>query len=347
MPVLRPFCSLRNFLRAGCSMFCYSVRAPGTCVPGSDRLLGLGTVRCCSGRGFADALNGGFRVCTGTAGCFCGLVAAIGRSGVATDRTTGTGTGAGTTTVATRTVARATITAGTTRAALFVRTRRFDGRQVVATQRVALVDPDLDADDAVGGLGFRGAVVDVGAQGVKRHAAFAVPLGTCDFDAVQAASRHDLDAQGTQTHGVLHGALHGAAEHDPLFELLRDAVGDQLRIDFGLAHFFDVDRNRHAELLAQFALEVLDVFALLADHDARTSRVDRDACVLGGTLDHDARHRSVLQLLLQVFANLDVFGQHAREIAVACVPTAGPVTGDRKAEPGWVDFLSHISSRPS
>ena len=64
-------------------------------------------------------------------------------------------------------------------------------------------------------------------------------------------------------------------------------------------------------------------------------------------LDHNAADGRVLQLLLQVFANLDVFGQHAREIAVACVPAAGPVTGNRKAEPGWVDFLSHISSRPS
>ena len=39
-------------------------------------------------------------------------------------------------------------------------------------------------------------------------------------------------------------ALHGAAEHDALFKLLRDAVGDQLGIDFGLAHFLDVDGNR-------------------------------------------------------------------------------------------------------
>eukprot|EP01137_Pigoraptor_chileana_P026034 Opistho-2@96427 len=347
MPVLRPFCSLRNFLRAGCSMFCYSVRAPGTCVPGSDRLLGLGTVRCCSGRGFADALNGGFRVCTGTAGCFCGLVAAIGRSGVATDRTTGTGTGAGTTTVATRTVARATITAGTTRAALFVRTRRFDGRQVVATQRVALVDPDLDADHTISGLGFRGAVVDVGTQGVKGHASFAVPLATCDLDAIETARRHDLDAQGTQTHGVLHGALHRAAEHDAFLKLLGDAVCDELGINFRLANFFNVHGDRHAQLAAQFFLEVLDVLAFFADHHARTCRENRDAGILGGALDQNARHRGILQLGLEVLANLDVFGQHAREIAVACVPTAGPVTGDRKAEPGWVDFLSHISSRPS
>ena len=176
---------------------------------------------------------------------------------------------------------------------------------------------------------------------MKRHATFAVPLAACDLDTVETARRHDLDAEGTQTHGVLHRALHGAAEHDPLLELLRDAVGDQLGIDFGLAHFLDVHCDRHTQLLAEFALEVLDVFALLADHDARTCRVDRDACVLGGTLDQHAGDRCVLELLLQVLAHLDVFGQHAGEVLVAGIPAAGPIAADRKAEAGGVDFLSH------
>src|SRR5512135_3341716 len=41
---------------------------------------------------------------------------------------------------------------------------------------ITLVDPHLDADDAVGGLGFGEAIVDVGAQGMQRHTAFAIPL---------------------------------------------------------------------------------------------------------------------------------------------------------------------------
>ncbi len=123
---------------------------------------------------------------------------------------------------------------------------------------------------------------------MKRHAAFAVPLGTCDFDAIQATGGHDLDALCAQAHRVLHGALHGAAEHDALFKLLRDRVGDQLRIDFRLAHFFDVHSDRHTQTLAEFLLERFDVFALLADHHARASREDGDAGALGGTLDEYA-----------------------------------------------------------
>jgi hypothetical protein len=116
---------------------------------------------------------------------------------------------------------------------------------------------------------------------MKRHAAFAVPLATCDLDAVEAARRHDLDALRAQAHRILHRALHCTAEHDALLELLRDAVGDQLRVDFGLADLFDVDRDRHAQTLGQLDLQILDVLALLADHHARTCRKDGDARVLG------------------------------------------------------------------
>src|SRR5512142_628472 len=41
---------------------------------------------------------------------------------------------------------------------------------------VALVDPHLDTDDTVGGLGFGEAIVDVCTQRMQRHAAFAIPL---------------------------------------------------------------------------------------------------------------------------------------------------------------------------
>src|SRR5690606_32110140 len=58
-------------------------------------------------------------------------------------------------------------------------------RLLVAAEHVTLVHPHLDADDAVGGVRLGKAVVDVGTQGVKRHAAFAIPLGTGNLGAVQ------------------------------------------------------------------------------------------------------------------------------------------------------------------
>src|SRR5512144_888038 len=94
------------------------------------------------------------------------------------------------------------------------------GSDLLLTCVITLVDPNLDADDAVGSLGFGEAIVDIGTQGMQRHAAFAIPLGTCDLDTVQTATAHDLDALRAQTHRILHRTLHGAAEHDAFFELL-------------------------------------------------------------------------------------------------------------------------------
>src|SRR5690606_23130385 len=89
---------------------------------------------------------------------------------------------------------------------------------------LALVDPHLDADDSVGGLRLGEAVVDVRAQGMQRHAAFAIPLRAGDLRAVQAAGHVDLDAQRTQAHRVADRALHRAAEHDAALQLLGDGI---------------------------------------------------------------------------------------------------------------------------
>jgi hypothetical protein len=115
----------------------------------------------------------------------------------------------------------------------------------------------------------------------------------------------------------------------------------------GLADFLDVDGHRHAQAAAQFGLQVLDVLALLADHHARPRREDGDAGVLGRTLDQDARDGRALQLGLEVLADLEVLGQHAGEVAVVGEPARLPGTGDREAEAGRVDFLSHVLSSSS
>src|SRR5574340_1709681 len=54
----------------------------------------------------------------------------------------------------------------------------FGGCRLLATvQRVALVDPHLDADDAVGRLRLGKSIIDFGAKRMQRNATFAVPLG--------------------------------------------------------------------------------------------------------------------------------------------------------------------------
>ena len=48
---------------------------------------------------------------------------------------------------------------------------------------VALVNPHLDANATEGGAGLEEAVINVSAQGVQRHTAFAITLGTAHLSA--------------------------------------------------------------------------------------------------------------------------------------------------------------------
>src|SRR4030095_490779 len=57
----------------------------------------------------------------------------------------------------------------------------------IVLEDLALEDPDLDAAGAERGERGRHAVIDVGAQRVQRHAAFAVPFHARDFSAAETA----------------------------------------------------------------------------------------------------------------------------------------------------------------
>src|SRR3979409_2097649 len=105
----------------------------------------------------------------------------------------------------------------------------------------ALENPDLDAAGAERGERGRHAIIDVGAQRVQRHTAFAIPFHARDFGAAEPTRAVDTDAFGAETHRRLHRPLHGAAESDAALELLGDRFGDQGGVEVGLADFDDVD----------------------------------------------------------------------------------------------------------
>src|SRR3546814_8634989 len=99
----------------------------------------------------------------------------------------------------------------------------------VVAENLALEDPHLDPAHAIGGVGGRFGIVDIGAQRVQRHPAFAIPFGARDFRAAETAGAVDADAFGAQTHRRLTGALHGTAERDAAFELVGIARADEFR----------------------------------------------------------------------------------------------------------------------
>src|SRR5687768_1754161 len=69
-------------------------------------------------------------------------------------------------------------------------------RHRIVSEDLALEDPALDADHAVGGQRLGLGIVDVGAQRVERHAALTVPLDARDLGAAEAAAAGDADALG-------------------------------------------------------------------------------------------------------------------------------------------------------
>src|SRR5690606_32818858 len=238
-------------------------------------------------------------------------------------------------------------TALVTAAMLLALDRAALGRHGVVLKDLALEHPDLDATNAVGGLRFGGAVIDVGAQRVQRHPALTVPFHARDLGTAETAGAVDADALGTEAHRRLHGALHGAAERDAALQLLGDRLRDQLGVGLGLAHLDDVQVRLRPGHLGQLAAQLLDVGALLADDQARTRSVNGDAALLVRALDHDLRDGGLLQLLLEILADLQVLVQQLAVLAGVGVPARVPGAVDAETQADRIDFLTHYAASTS
>jgi hypothetical protein len=208
----------------------------------------------------------------------------------------------------------------------------------------ALEDPDLDADDAVGRFRLGQAVIDVGAEGVQRHATLA-------HHSVRAISepfrRPDMRTlmPSAPLRMVLITARFIARRNITRFSICcamlsatSCASSSGLRIS---AMFRRTSSTGDAEELRRLGAQLLDVLALLADHDAGTRGLDRDVDLLGGALDQYAADRSVGQLLLQKLAHAEIGVDQQRKLLLAGVPLRGPVAGDAQTNAQRVDFLTH------
>src|SRR6202048_2011329 len=213
----------------------------------------------------------------------------------------------------------------------------------VVLKDFALEDPDLDAACAEGGERGRHPVIDVGAQRVQRHAALAIPFHARDFGAAETARAVDTNAFGTEAHRRLHRALHGAAERDAALQLLGDRFGDQGRVELRLADFDDVDDHVGGGDVGNLLAKLVDIGALLADHDAGARGMDRHAALLVRTLDHDPGDRRLLQFLVQDLADFDILVQQLAVLVLAGEPTGIPRPVDAETKSDWIDLLTHRS----
>jgi hypothetical protein len=175
---------------------------------------------------------------------------------------------------------------------------------------------------------------------MQRHTALAIPFRPGNLGATQSTRAVYPDAECTKTHGSLNSTLHRTAEGHTTNQLLGNALGNQLRIELGLADLDDVQMNIGGATLGDLAPKHLNRLTFLADHDSGTSRIDHHAGLLGRTLDHYTRDTGIRQPLFQILTDLDVFLQHFRVTGFR-EPTRIPGTIDADPQPDGINLLAH------
>src|SRR4029079_514284 len=220
------------------------------------------------------------------------------------------------------------------------------GAGVAGGHDLALVDPALHADAAERRAGLVEAVVDVRAQRVQRHAAVVVHLRARHLRAAEAAGDLDLAALRARAHGARERALHGAPEGDAVDQLLRDGLGDELRVQLGALDLEDVDLDRLAREPMQVTAQRVDLRTGLADHDAGPRGVDVDLRLRGVLADRDVRQARVRELVGDVVADAHVLDQEVGEVALV-EPVRLPVVDVANPHGLWMDLLTHAFRTPS
>jgi hypothetical protein len=152
-----------------------------------------------------------------------------------------------------------------------------------------MIDPDLDADDAIGRMRLGQAIIDIGAQCLEWHTALRLLLDARDLSAAESATHHHFDAFGPHTHRLLHGLLHGPPERDTLLELIGDAARHKIGVQFGRANLDDAQAHLLLRQALQILAQSLNALAALANHNAWLGGVDGDGDLRpGDALDLDA-----------------------------------------------------------
>src|SRR6185437_16360103 len=111
---------------------------------------------------------------------------------------------------------------------------------------------------------------------VQWHFAFPIPFRARNFRAIQSTRAAQSNSLRTEIHCGLHRLLHRAAVSDSSLDLQRHVLSDELSIELRRFDLLDIDLDlfslRH---LRDLFGHLLDFRAFTADHDSRTSSVNR------------------------------------------------------------------------
>src|SRR2546423_14469188 len=117
---------------------------------------------------------------------------------------------------------------------------------------------------------------------MQRKLPLQVPFAARDFGAIEAPRYPNLNALTAETQRRIHALAHGAPEGHALFELQRDRFRHQLRVQFRLVHFLNIDEDLALGLLGHILLELLDFGALAPDDDAGPRSANGDPQLVAG-----------------------------------------------------------------
>ena len=85
------------------------------------------------------------------------------------------------------------------------------------------------------------AVVDLGTEGVQRHATLAVPLTTAHLGTAETTGALDTDALSAGLAGGLDSLAHSATEGNAALELLGDRLSNEVGVELGALDLDNVD----------------------------------------------------------------------------------------------------------
>ena len=142
---------------------------------------------------------------------------------------------------------------------------------------------------------------------MQGHAALAVELGAAHFRTTETTGNLNADALGASLHRALHALAHRASEGHAARELLGDALGNELGLDFGVLHFEDVELHLLAGELFKIPTDAIGLSATAADDDAGASSVDINTNAITRALDLYLGNTRALHTIGEQAADLDVF----------------------------------------
>src|SRR5579875_185197 len=214
-------------------------------------------------------------------------------------------------------------------------------RLFLGSEIIAVVDPHLDADVALGRLGFGKAVFDLGPQGGQGDAAGHATLRAGHFCTAQPAGQLNTNPLGPRFHRCIDSALHSAAKAGPLLQLLGNVFRHQLRIPLRPVNLQRLDLDVPVRQIFQILGQFIDFLAFLTDNHADASGVNEHRHLFARPLNTDFRYTRAAVALFDELADLGVFHKKIGKILLVGVPVAQPIDHDAGAKARRSRFLSH------